>query len=165
MHVRLSGISPEKKLKLRKQVRLWSNMAQLIPLLFIPSIPFCRYLCENFKHLSIQMIQLPVLLVEGGISPGLVGRLSWQCSATAKNHRNVVIVQGWKTAHDQEGTNKRCITMQQTKPFHMKSVFPMLHHIFVNCHRYAFQVRPHLDMHLQKVKETAQCWLRRHGLV
>ena len=139
-------------------------MGQLIPLLFIPSIPFCRYLCENFKHLSIQMIQLPVLLVEGGISPGLVGRLSWQCFATAKNHRNVVIVQGWKTAHDQEGTNKRCITMRQTKPFHMKSVFPMLHHIFVNCHRYALQVRPHLDMHLQKVKETAQCWLRRHGL-
>lgn len=128
-------------------------MEQVIPLLFIPSI-FCRYLCENFKHLSIQMIQLPVLLVEGGIPPGLVGPLSWQCYATAKKHGNLITfatckilqiyrtcdqghrvdVQAWKIAHEKEGTNKRYITAllngkQNSHPFHTLSHEVSISHV------------------------------------
>ena len=90
-----------------------------------------------------EMIQLPVLLVEGGISPGLVGRLSWQRYAAAKNHRNLIILllanksnmrsrtQGWRSGLEKSTwkrrNKQRCITKRQTKltpfpqHFHMKS--------------------------------------------
>ena len=114
---------------------------QLIPLLFIPSIPFCRYPCQNFKHLHTDD---PVACTaSGGWHPSRASGptiLATLCNgqepsksayfATCKilqiyrtcsqGHR--VDVQGWKIAHEKEGTNKRYTTAllngkQNSHPF------------------------------------------------
>ena len=137
----------KKKVKLRKQVWLWSNLFHFFP--YLPYLSADSYAktskplhfwdnpiaCTASRGWHFSRASGPTILATlcNGQEPSKCYlQINQICD---QEHR--VDVQGWKKAHEKEGTNKRCITKRQTKltpfpqHFHMKSVFPMLHNIFL----------------------------------